>query len=343
MQVIKENFGKTNDGRKVEAYKMLSSDGSYIRILNYGLIIQKIEIPDKNGKLENIVLGFNDISMYEKAKSYYGAIIGRYSGRLAGGCFEIDGKTYKTAKQDGNVTLHGGIEGFDRKIFDCEANVSGEKATLECSYISADGEEGFPGELKLKVIFTFDENKEFAIRYLATTNKDTIVNITSHSYFNLGGKYKKIYGEKLFVNADEVMTFDENQAPNGFEPIIPAVDFNELRNIGDNIFDKSLEKTRGVDHIFKLKKDRDVEIILIDEESGRKIEVETSGRAVVVYTQNFLDDITWVYDKVELKNHSAVCLETQDFPNAINIKGYERVLRVGETYDESTVYKFGLV
>lgn len=343
MQVIKENFGKTKDGRDVEAYKMMAEDGSYVRILNYGLIIQKIEVPDKNGKLENIVLGFDDVSTYEKAKAYYGAIIGRYSGRLANGRFELDGKTYETAKQDGKVTLHGGIEGFDRKMFDCEASVNGDKAVLECYYTSADGEEGFPGELKLKVIFTFNNKKELGIRYLATTDKDTIVNITSHSYFNLGGKYQKIYKEKLYVNADEVMTFDENQAPNGFEAIIPAADFNEIKRIGDNIFDKSLEKTKGIDHIFKLKKDKDVEIVLLDEESGRKIEVETTGRAVVVYTQNFLDEITWVYDKIELENHCAVCLETQDFPNAINIKGYEKVLRVGETYDESTVYKFGLV
>ncbi len=343
MRVIKESFGKTKNGNEVKAYKMMAKDGSYVTILNYGLIIQKIVVPDKNGKLENIVLGFDDIATYEEATSYYGAIIGRYSGRLAGGRFEIDGKTYETAKQNGKVTLHGGLEGFDKKKFDCEAKESGNEAILECSYISSDGEEGFPGELDLKVIFTFTENKEFTIRYIATTNKDTIVNLTSHSYFNLGGKYQTIYDQKLYVNANEIMTFDENQAPNGFEAIIPAVDFNEMRRIGDTIFDESLEKTRGVDHIFKLKKDKDVEVVLIDEESGRKIEVETTGRAVVIYTQNFLDEINWVYDKIKLKRHCSVCLETQDFPNAINIKGYERVLRVGETYDESTVYKFGIV
>ncbi len=343
MKVIKDNFGKTNDGRLVNSYKMMASDGSFVTVLSYGLIIQSIEMPDKDGNLENIVLGFNDISTYEKAVSYYGAIIGRYSGRLANGSFQIDGKTYNTTKQNSKVTLHGGEVGFDKKIFDCNYRVEDDKAVLECEYVSADLEEGFPGELKLKVIFTFDEDKNLNIRYLATSSKDTIVNITSHSYFNLTGNYGKIYDEKLYVNAEEIMTFDDNQAPNGFEPIFDAVDFRQMKKIGADMLSGALDKTKGIDHIFKLKKEKDVEVVLQDDKSGRKIEVETTGECVVVYSQNYLDKIEWVYDEIPIQNHSAVCLETQYFPNAINIKGYEKVLRKGELYDESTTYKFGLL
>ncbi len=342
MKVVKEEFGISKNGERVEKYSLINKMGAKVSVLNYGLIVQRLEVLDKDGELRNIVLGFDHISDYEDASSYYGAVIGRYAGRIAKGSFTIAGETYNITA-DGSTALHGGELGFDKRMFHIESSENADEAVLECSYISPDMEEGFPGTLEVKVFISFNEKNELKFRYLAKTDKDTIVSLTNHSYFNITGDYSKIYDEELFVNADEVMYFDEQQVPAGFEPVFDALDFRAPIRIGDKIFNKSLDSTRGIDHVFKLAKDRGVEAVLKDAKTGIKLEVETSEKALVVYCQNFLDELDYVYDGIKIENHSAVCLETQYFPNSINIKGCEKILRKDDIYDESTTFRFGLV
>ncbi len=344
MMICKERFGKTSNGEVVYRYSLTASDGSKVSVLSYGATIQKILVPNKYGDLVNVVLGFDDLSSYEKAMSYYGATIGRCAGRIANSSFELGGTSYELSKNDDKFTLHGGFAGFDKKIFTCNTRFEKGKAILDCDYLSPDMEEGFPGNLKLRVSFTFDENKNLEIRYTAISDKDTYLNITNHSYFNLSGKFSKIYDEKIFVNADEMMSFDDSQVPIGFEGVSETLDFRTAKKIGDSILHPSVAATAGVDHIFKLNKDKDIEVALLDESSGIKLEVETSEKAAVIYTQNFLDEkIDTVYDDIKIANHSAVCVETQYFANAMNISGYERVLKASKIYDEYTVYKFGII
>ncbi len=342
MKILKENFGKTSGGEQVERYTLENKKGERVSVLSLGLIVQKLEVKNKNDEIKNVVLGFNDVATYEKGQAYYGAIIGRYAGRIADGKFEINGEKYQVPTK-GTTALHGGIMGFDKKLFAINSYEKDGEAILECAYTSPDMEEGFPGELHLKVFISFNEESELKFRYVAKSDKDTIVSLTNHSYFNLTGKYAKIYDEELFIDAEEVMVFDDRQAPVGLEPVFKAVDFRKPKRIGDDILDESIAATGGVDHVYKLNKKSDVEVILIDRESGIKIEVETSQKAIVVYCQNFLDVIDTVYDGIKIENHSAVCLETSGFPNAINIKGMESILRAGEVYDELTVYKFSVL
>ncbi len=343
MQIEKTFFGKTKDDKAIDCYKLISSDGSYVSILNYGLIIQKLVVPNKNNDLVNVVLGYNSLRDYEDYSPYYGCIVGRYAGRIANGQFTINQKTCPLDKQDGKLTLHGGTKGFNQKIYSANAYLLDDKAIVEFSTTSAHLEQGFPGELTLKVVYTFDETKQLSIEYFAETTEDTIISLTNHSYFNLTGNYSNINNQMLYINADKRMTLADDMCPNGICAVDAVFDFRIAKPIGQYLADKALKATKGYDHPYKLNKNEDVEIILADNDSGIKLAIETTEKCVVLYTQNYLAEKPTVYDDIKIAPHHAVCLETQYYPNSINIKGLEKVLRKGELYHEKTVYHFGLI
>ncbi len=343
MNIEKKYFGTTKDGTDVDSYKLISSDGSYVTIITYGLIVQELVVPNKHNELVNVVLGYNTIREYEDYSPYYGCIVGRYAGRIESGEFIIDDKKYELDKQDGLITLHGGTNGFDKKVFDAQAKIEEDKAVVEFKAISKHLDQGFPGELALKVVYKFDEKKNLSIEYAADTTVDTVVSLTNHSYFNLTGSYGKIYDEILFINANRRMTLSEDMCPNGLVDVDEVLDFRKPKRIGDYIKDDKLLLTKGYDHPYELNKTDDIEIVLIDEYSGIKLEIETTEKCVVFYSQNYLCEKPFVYDEISIDIHSAVCLETQYYPNSINIDGLKKVLKKGDEYNSKTVYRFGLI
>ncbi len=342
MNIEKHFFGTTKYGEVVDGYKLIAADGSYVNVLTYGLIVQKLVVPNKDNALVNVVLGYDNLRDYEEHSAYYGCIVGRYAGRIAAGQFSLNGKTYPLDKQDGKLTLHGGSKGFNQKVFTAKAHKLDDKASVEFTARSAHLEQGFPGELTLKIVYTFDEEKNLTIEYFAETTEDTIITLTNHSYFNLTGNYGNIYDETLYIDADRRMTLAIDMCPNGLTAVNHVFDFRKPKRIGQFINDESLENTRGYDHPYELNKKENVEIVLFDNDSGIKLEVATSETCVVFYSQNHLADKPFVYDDIAIDRHSAVCLETQYYPNGINIDGLQKVLKKNDCYNEKTIYKFSM-
>ncbi len=343
MKIEKHYFGTTKGGEVVDCYRLIASDGAYVNVLTYGLIVQKLVVPNRDNALVNVVLGYDNLRDYEEHSPYYGCIVGRYAGRIAAGQFSLGGKTYPLDKQDGKLTLHGGSKGFNQKVFAAQTRQLDDKASVEFTARSAHLEQGFPGELTLKVVYTFDEDKTLTIEYFAETTEDTIITLTNHSYFNLTGSYGNIYDETLYIDADRRMTLASDMCPNGLTAVDRVFDFRKPKRIGAFINDAALMRTRGYDHPYALNKKENVEIVLFDNVSGIKLAVATSEKCVVFYSQNYLADKPFVYDDITIDTHCAVCLETQYYPNGINIDGLRKVLKKGERYNEKTVYKFSTV
>lgn len=338
-----EKWGSV-DGKDVYLYTLTNKSGAEVTITNYGGIVTSWVSPDKNGIKSSIVLGFDSLSGYLAKPPYFGAIIGRYGNRIAKGSFKIDTATYTLAKNNGANHLHGGDKGFDKVVWDVAAQTA-SPASLTLRYVSKDGEEGYPGNLKVDVIYTFTDDNELNIEYSAETDKPTVVNLTNHSYFNLTGDPSiTILSHTLQVNADRYTPVDKGLIPTGELKDVKGTPFDFLQphTIGERI----AAVDGGYDHNFVLtKKEKGVELVatLSDSLSGRKLEVFTEEPGLQFYSGNFLDGTIKTSGGKAINKYAALCLETQHFPDAPNQPAFpSTVLKPGEKYHTTTKYKISL-
>ena len=346
--VKKEAFGKTEDGKKVDAYILTNKNGLQAKIITYGAMLTEMHVPDKNGNLGDVVLGHDKLEDYLDGHSYFGVTTGRVANRIAKGKFTLDGHEYSLATNNDPNHLHGGIEGIDKKVWAAREVRSKEGEAVAFSYVSPDGEEGYPGELKMKVTYTLTNDNELRIDYLATTNKATPVNLTNHAYWNLAGK-GQILDHVLQLNADHYTPVDKTGIPTGeILKVDDVMSFLKPTKIGARIDnDKLAGEPGGYDHNYCLNKIEFGKISMAarveEETSGRTLEIFTTEPGIQFYTGNFLNGTEigkggWKY---EFRN--AFCLETQHFPDSINQPHFpSTVLRPKEKYTQTTIHKFGV-
>ena len=339
-KVSKADWGET-DGKKVYLYTLTNKNGVQVKISNYGGTVTSWVTPDKNGNKNSIVLGFDSLSGYLAKPPYFGATIGRYGNRIGKGTFKIDTATYKLATNNDANHLHGGNKGFDKVVWDATP-ATDSSASLTLNYLSKDGEEGYPGNLKVAVTYTLTDDNELVIDYSAETDKATPVNLTNHSYFNLtGDAAKNILDHTLQVNADKYTPVDKGLIPTGELKAVAAgpFDFLQPHKIGERI----AAVDGGYDHNFVLtRKGKDLELVatLSDSVSGRKLEVYTEEPGLQFYSGNFLDGTFKTSDGKAINKHAALCLETQHFPDSPNKAAFPTtILKPGEKYHTVTKYK----
>jgi aldose 1-epimerase len=349
MNVQEQAFGQTPDGHKVKLYILTNSNGLKARIMTYGAAVVSLEVPDRNGKFDDITLGYDNLDGYVKNNPYFGVIVGRYGNRIAKGRFTLDGTTYKLATNNGENHLHGGIKGFDKVVWDAESFEQKDAVGVKLTYLSKDGEEGYPGNLKCSVTYTLTNNDELKISYEAETDKATVINLTHHSYFNLAGQGKgDILGHELMINADKFTPTDKGSIPTGALQSVKGtpMDFTKPCAIGARINDdfEQLRFGKGYDHNWVLNK-KGKELTLAarayEPNSGRVLEIYTTEPGVQFYSGNFLDgSITGKQGKV-YKQRYGFCLETQHFPDSPNKPQFpSTILRPGQKYTQLTVHKF---
>jgi aldose 1-epimerase len=341
--VSKSLFGTTPDGKEVYQFTLKNKNGLICKILNFGGIVTSLEVPDRSGKLADVVLGFDTLEPYFTNPSYFNAIIGRYGNRIAGGKFTLEGKEYTLAVNNGPNHLHGGIAGFDKQVWDFATELTKDSAKLILTYESKDGEEGYPGTLKCTVSYILGGNDELIIDYKATTDKTTIVNLTNHNYFNLAGAGNgNIFNHLVTINADTFTDVDDTNIPLG--ELVPVkgtpFDFATPHTIGSRI-----EKlANGYDHNFVLNKvagTLSLAATVVEPLSGRKMEVHTTEPGVQFYTGYWIgEDLVYKGDK-KYGKFAGFCLETQHFPDSPNKPQFpSTVLRPGEEYHTRTIHKF---
>jgi aldose 1-epimerase len=356
-RVQTQPFG-THDGRPITLYTLTNSHGVEVRAMNYGGIILSIRVPDAKGQLADIVLGHDTLEGYTPNPPYIGAIIGRYGNRIANGTFILDGKTYTLPKNDGPNTLHGGVaKTFDRVVWEGEVlkGIPGEKGKrgVAFSYLSKDGDDGFPGNVKAKVTYTLTDANELVIDYEATTDKATPINLTQHSYFNLSGEGNgDILNHEIMINSNRFTPVDKNLIPTGeLRPVKGTpFDFTTPTRVGARIDDnyEQLVLGHGYDHNFVInRKSNDDGLTLAarvyEPTSGRLLEVSTTQPGVQFYTGNFLDGTITGKEGHVYKRRYGFCLETQHFPDSPNHPDFPTtILKPGETFHQKTVFKFSV-
>jgi aldose 1-epimerase len=349
LQVRKETFGKTADGKPVDLYTLTNSNGLEVRAMTYGGIIVSIRVPDRKGKTADVVLGHDNFDGYLVNPPYFGAIVGRYANRIANGTFTLDRVKYTLPKNDGQNTLHGGLIGFNKVIWEAKEFKSAKGVGVAFNYLSKDGEEGFPGNLKVKVSYTLTNENQLIIDYEATTDKATPLNLTQHTYFNLAGEGNgDILGHEVMLNADRFTPADKTLIPTGeIRPVKGTpLDFTTPTTIGARIDDnyEQLVIGHGYDHNFVIKrKDNSLTLAARAREpnSGRVLEVYTTEPAVQLYSGNFLDGTLVGKQGHAYKKRDAFCLETQHFPDSPNHPDFpSTILRPGTTFRSQTVFKF---
>ena len=350
--ITKEPFGKTDEGVGVDLYTLTNAKGAQAKIITYGGIVVSLKVPDRNGKLEDVVLGYDNLAGYLKNNGpYLGALIGRYGNRIAKGKFSLNGNEYQLAQNNGENHLHGGVRGFDKVVWTGRPRPlkSGIGVALELTYLSKDGEEGYPGNLSVKVVYVLTDTNELRIYYSATTDKPTIVNLTHHSYFNLGGQGNgDILKHKLFINANQFTPTDAGSIPTGElrKVVGTPFDFTRATAIGTRIDqdDEQLKFGRGYDHNFVLNKNGKSLTLAaraFEPTSGRVMEVFTTEPGLQFYTGNFLDGTITGKDGKIYKQHYGFCLEAQHFPDSPNKPAFPSVvLTPGRRYAQTTIYKF---
>ncbi len=346
---VKKPWGKTPDGQAVDLYVLTNRAGMEMAITTYGGAVVSLKTPDRSGKLGDVVLGYDSLEGYVNDKAYLGAIVGRYGNRIAHAQFSLDGKTYTLAKNNGENSLHGGIKGFNKAVWTAKEISTRGGPSLELSYLSKDGEEGFAGNLKVTVTYLLLDNNALRIEYSATTDKKTVVNLTNHSYFNLAGPGGDILSTVLMVEADKFTPVDAGLIPTGELRDVSGTpfDFRKPTAIGARIEqdDEQLKLGHGYDHNFVLRRAageraETLAARAVDPASGRVLEVWTTEPGVQLYTSNFLDGVKGK-GGVTYTRRSAFCLETQHFPDSPNqAKFPSAVLSPGETYHTSTTFKF---
>jgi aldose 1-epimerase len=349
-KIEKASFGKLASGQEVFLYTLKNASGMEVTVTNYGGTITSIKVPDRNKKIDDVVLGFENVEGYtaKTNTSYFGAIIGRYGNRIAHGAFTLDGHVYHIPINDGPNTLHGGLKGFDKRVWTAKEVSDKAGPALELHYLSRDGEEGFPGNLNVTVRYTLDDRSGLHLDYRAVTDKDTVLNLTNHSYFNLAGAGSEtVLRHKLTLAADRYTPVDATLIPTGAiaSVIGTPFDFRKATEIGARIDEdnEQLKLGKGYDHNFVLNRPGDLSVMAAKVEepsSGRVLEVYTDQPGVQFYTGNFLDGtvrgIGGIY-----RHRSALCLETQHFPDSPNQRNFPSVvLHPGQQFHATTVYRF---
>ncbi|WP_167955929.1 aldose epimerase family protein [Anaerosporobacter faecicola] len=348
MSIKKSAFGKTMEGEQASLYTLKNKSGMTAVFSDYGAVLVKLLVPDANGKLEDVVLGYDKLEQYTKNAPGFGSFIGRHANRIGNASFILNGKTYELEKNDGNNNLHSGRKSFNKFLYETEYYEDEESASIEFSRLSPDMEQGFPGNLDITVTYTLTDENELVMEYLAVPDKDTVVNFTNHSYFNLSGHAAgSILNHKVWINADQFTPTDDALIPTGEFADVEGtpMDFRTAKEIGRDIQAeyKPLKQAGGYDHNFVLKHEsNDVELVaeLTDEASGRKMEVYTDLPGMQFYTANFLNGEKGK-DGVEYHSRDGVCFETQFYPNSCNIPEFpSSVTKADQQYDYVTVYKF---
>ena len=349
LHISTSEFGKLPSGEKITKYQLTNKHGMEVAIINYGGVITNLKVPDKNGAIEDVVLGFDSLEDYLIPPPYFGAIIGRYGNRIAGGKFAIDGEEYTLAQNDGKNHLHGGNKGFDKVVWEVKPIQEKDYLALQLSYTSKDMEEGYPGNLKTIVTYTLDNTNTLKVAYEATTDKKTVVNLTQHSYFNLSGDFSKtILDHQIMINADAFLPVDSSLIPTGeFKDVAGTpFDFRSSKVIGKeiNTENEQLERGLGYDHCWVLNNQNNGQQLAAtayDPESGRIMEVFTDEPGIQFYTGNFLDGTLSAKGGGTYAKRTGFCLETQHYPDSPNQKEFPSVeLKPGETYKTETSFKF---
>ncbi len=340
-EVQRSSFGKLPDGTPVALFTLVNANGLIARISDYGTIITELQVPDRTGKLGDIVLGFDNLGQYLRGHPYFGASVGRVANRIAQGQFTLDGKTYKLAVNNGPNHLHGGLKGFDKVVWKAEPQ-SG--AAVKFSYTSADGEKGYPGKVDVTVLMTLSDQNELSIDYTAVCDKPTPVNLTKHSYFNLTGA-GDVLKHELTLGADHFTPKNQDSIPTGeLKPVKGTpMDFTKPHAIGSR-FSQLDEKPVGYDHNFVINgggKGLAFAARVFEPISGSVMEVWTTEPGVQLYTSNYLDGSLTGKKGVVYGQHAALCLETQHFPDSVNHPNFpSTILRPGQSYRQTTVHKF---
>jgi aldose 1-epimerase len=342
--ISKSTFGTMPDGTQVELYTLTNSDGLVCKVITYGAVVTELHVPDRAGRLGDVVLGFGNLEQYIKESPCFGAIVGRVANRIAKGKFSIDGKTYSLAINNPPNTLHGGIKGFDKLVWKAEAAEGPNGPSVILGLISPDGDEGFPGTLKVKVTYILTNGNELRIEYEATTDKTTAVNLTNHSYFNLACK-GDVLGQVLQLKASRYTPADAGLIPTGVIADVAGgpLDFTQPKPIGRDI--KNIpDKTNGYDHNFVIDgAGRGVVLAARaqDPVSGRSLEVSTDQPGVQLYTSNGLNGSIVGKYGLAYPRYAGFCLETQHYPDSVNKPGFpSTLLRPGETFRSTTIYRF---
>jgi aldose 1-epimerase len=340
-------FGEV-DGKPISLYLLKNAAGMEVTITNYGGTVTSIKVPDRNKALGNVVLGFDNVASYQATTSYFGALIGRYGNRIGKGQFQLDGKVYQIPVNDGANALHGGTTGFNKRVWDAKDVSTPKTPALELHYLSPDGEMGFPGNLDVTVRYTLDAKNGLEIDYSATTDKATVLNLTNHTYFNLAGAGSDtVLKHRLTIRADHFTPIDGGLIPTGVVQAVEGTPFDFRRGnvIGSHINDENeqLKLGKGYDHNFVLNEPHVLKqwsVKVEEPSSGRVMEVFTDQPAVQFYTGNFLDGTAQGVGGA-FKFRSALCLETQHYPDSPNHPNFpSAVLRPGENYHSVTIYRF---
>ncbi len=346
-------FGKTNDGTPVEQYILRNSHGLTATVITYGGILQSLKVPDKNGKFDDVVLGFDNVQGYQSGTAYFGATIGRFGNRLANGAFELDGKRYQVPLNDGSNSLHGGPQGFDKDVWKAQPSNGKDSVGVTLTYLSADGEMGFPGNLKTEVTYSLNEHNELRIDYKASTDKATVLNLTNHSYFNLAGAGNgDVLKQLATLHASHYTPVTGKLIPTGeLAPVAGTpMDFTQPTAIGKNIkadhpqLKFAEPKQGGFDFNWVLNAMGDVGQLaaeVSDPQSGRRLQLYTTEPGVQFYTSNFLDGSVKGKAGKVYPHWGAFTLETQHYPDSPNQPSFPSTrLDPGKTYAQSTVMKF---
>ena len=342
--VVRTAFGKLPSGRAVDLFTLTNTRGLVAKITNYGTILTELHVPDRHGRRADVVCGFDHLESYLKGHPYFGCTVGRVANRIAGGKFMLDGRAYSLAVNNGPNALHGGLRGFDKVLWKATPL---RGATVRFDYTSADGEEGYPGRLAVRVIMKLTEDNEFLIDYTATTTRPTPLNLTNHSYFNLAGR-GDIKAHQLMIAADFYTPKSPADVPTGeIRPVKGTpLDFTRLTAIGAR-FARLGGRPQGYDHNFVLRGDPANSgqpafgARVVEPRSGRVMEVFTTEPGLQLYTANWLDGSLIGKGGFSYSRHCGLCLEAQHFPNAINIPHFpSTVLRPGQTYHQLTLHRF---
>ncbi len=343
----KQAFGKMADGRQADLYVLTNKNGMEVAITNFGGAVVSLKVPNRNGKLGDVVLGYDNLDGYLNDKAYFGGIIGRYANRIAHGQFKLDGKTYNVPKNDGENSLHGGIKGFNKRLWEAKEVPAKTAQVLQLNYLSKDGEEGYPGNLSVTVTYTLTDDNELKIDYAATTDKDTVVNLTNHSYFNLAGE-GNILEHQLLLHAAKFTPVDATLIPTGeIRPVKSTpMDFTTAHAVGERInqdFDQ-LKLGRGYDHNWVV--DGNMGTLrpaarVYESKTGRVLEVSTTEPGIQFYSGNFLDGTIHGKSGKVYNRRDALCLETQHYPDSPNHPQFPTTeLKPGQKFHSITVFKF---
>jgi aldose 1-epimerase len=343
MELKREHFGRTPGGGEVVLFTLANKRGLTVKVMNLGCTIVSVRMPDRQGREEEITLGYDSPAKYLAGNAYFGALIGRYANRIAGGKFSLDGRSYTLAcNEKGRHHLHGGDRGFDKRLWRAEEERAPDEAGIVFTYLSPDGEEGYPGDLRVSARYSLNEDSELTLAYRAETSRSTPVNLTNHAYWNLAGAGSgNVLGHTLRLNCPSYLPVGGDLIPSGEVAAVEGtpMDFRQDKRIGHDI-----ERTAGgYDHCFVLAAAEGQPALaarLYEQNCGRGMEITTTKPAIQLYTGNFLDDVPGAGGRV-FARHGAVCLETEFYPDAPNQPAFpDTVLRPGEVYEQRTVYRF---